>query len=224
MPKRSICLVNDSFPPVIDGGGRTLILGTMPSVKSLEAAFYYAHPRNAFWRILAETFEEAPPRTVEEKKALLLRHDVALWDTAHSCVRKGSLDADMREVQLNDVRSLLQAYPRVTRVLLNGQEAARLYRRGGGETALALDELEECIAGSDTAEGALRKKELQAALNRFLEALPERERMIFVTRYWYLRSVKEISEKTGLSLSSVKTQLFRTRNKLRFFLEKEDLL
>ena len=98
------------------------------------------------------------------------------------------------------------------------------YKRGGGEVTLALDELEECIAGSDTAEGALRKKELQAALNRFLEALPERERMIFVSRYWYLRSVKEISEKTGLSLSSVKTQLFRTRNKLRFFLEKEDLL
>lgn len=97
-------------------------------------------------------------------------------------------------------------------------------KRGGGETALALDELEECIAGSDTAEGALRKKELQAALNRFLEALPERDRMIFVSRYWYLRSVKEISEKTGLSLSSVKTQLFRTRNKLRFYLEKEDLL
>ena len=98
------------------------------------------------------------------------------------------------------------------------------YKRGGGEVTLALDELEECIAGSDTAEGALRKKELQAALNRFLEALPERDRMIFVSRYWYLRSVKEISEKTGLSLSSVKTQLFRTRNKLRFFLEKEDLL
>ena len=57
-------------------------------------------------------------------------------------------------------------------------------KRGGGETALALDELEECIAGSDTAEGALRKKELQAALNRFLEALPERERMVLALRYY----------------------------------------
>lgn len=97
-------------------------------------------------------------------------------------------------------------------------------KRGGGEVDLALEELEECIAGSDTAEGTLQRKELQAALNRFLEALPEQERGIFVSRYWYLRSVAEISEKTGASAGSIKTRLFRTRKKLRFFLEQEDLL
>ena len=97
-------------------------------------------------------------------------------------------------------------------------------KRGGGEVDVALEELEDCIEGTDTVEGTLQRKELQAALNRFLETLPERERVFFVSRYWYLRSVGEIAEKTGLSLGSVKTQLCRTRKKLRFFLEQEDLL
>ena len=126
-----------SYAPVIEAHCTRLILGTMPSVQSLRDGFYYAHPRNAFWRILAEAFEETLPHTIEEKKALLLRHDLALWDTARSCLREGSLDADMREVELNDVHGLLQAYPGVARVLLNGQQAARLYRRGGGEMACA---------------------------------------------------------------------------------------
>lgn len=97
-------------------------------------------------------------------------------------------------------------------------------KRGRGETSLALEELEECIAGRETPEGTLRKKELLAAINRFLGELPQRERILFVSRYWYLRPVKEISEDTGLSISNVKTRLYRTRNKLRFFLEKEGLL
>lgn len=126
-----------SYAPVIAAHCTRLILGTMPSVRSLQDGFYYAHPQNAFWRILAESFEEAIPRTIEEKKRLLLSHGLALWDTARSCVRKGSLDADMREVELNDVRGLLAAYPGIRSVLLNGQEAARLYRRGGGEAACA---------------------------------------------------------------------------------------
>lgn len=107
-------------------------------MQSLKDGFYYAHPRNAFWRILADCFEEALPRTIEEKKALLLRRRLALWDTAHSCVRRGSLDADMREVRLNDFCGLLDRYPGIVRVLLNGQEAARLYRKGGGEADRAI--------------------------------------------------------------------------------------
>lgn len=97
-------------------------------------------------------------------------------------------------------------------------------KRGGREVSVALDELEECIAGSSHAEDSIRKREFQEALNRFLEGLGETERKIFVSRYWYLRSVKFISEKTGLSESNVKTMLFRTREKLRKFLAEEDLL
>ncbi len=122
-------------------------------------------------------------------------------------------------------RQLSAFLARITRhICLDRWRRRSADKRGGGEACLALDELEECVAGSDTAEGTLRRRELEAALNRFLEGLPEEERVLFVSRYWYLRSVKEISEGTGLSLSSVKTRLFRTRNKLRFYLEKEDLL
>ncbi len=97
-------------------------------------------------------------------------------------------------------------------------------KRGGGEVALALEELEDCLPGKDSPEAELRRKEFRDGLNRFLGKLPEQERMIFVCRYWYLRSVKEISEKTGLSESNVKTRLFRTRSKLRTFLAEEELL
>lgn len=96
-------------------------------------------------------------------------------------------------------------------------------KRGGGETALALEELEECLPGKDTPEEALHRKEFRAGLNRFLGSLPEQERVIFVSRYWYLRSIREISEGTGLSEGSIKTRLFRTRSKLRTFLQKEEL-
>lgn len=97
-------------------------------------------------------------------------------------------------------------------------------KRGGGEVQLALEELEECIPGKDTPEDALRRKEFRDGLNRFLTTLPEQERMIFVSRYWYLRSIREISQGTGLSEGSIKTRLFRTRSKLRTFLSEGELL
>lgn len=124
-----------SFPPVIDGGCHTLILGTMPSVKSLEAAFYYAHPRNAFWPVMARVLGEDAPNTIADKKAMLLRHGVALWDTAASCEREGSLDAAMKGVLLNDVDALLEKYPHIERIFLNGGEACRLFSKMNIERA-----------------------------------------------------------------------------------------
>ena len=118
-----------SYPPIVDENCAALILGTMPSVKSLEDGFYYAHPRNAFWPILADIFGEEKPVTIEEKKSLLLRHHIALWDTAASCVREGSLDSAMRDVALNDIAGLLSRYPRLEKIFVNGGEAERLLRR-----------------------------------------------------------------------------------------------
>ena len=118
-----------SYEPVIDRNCRALVLGTMPSVKSLEDGFYYAHPRNAFWPMLAEIFGEPRPQSIGEKKALLLRHGVALWDTVRSCAREGSLDSAMRDIELNDIGGLLAAYPGVRLILLNGSTAWRLFRR-----------------------------------------------------------------------------------------------
>lgn len=97
-------------------------------------------------------------------------------------------------------------------------------KRGGGETTLALDELGECVADSGSAETAIRTREFRAAMNRFLSELNEAERKIFVSRYWYLRSVQYIAEKTGLSQAAVRTRLSRVRGKLRQFLTEEDLL
>lgn len=97
-------------------------------------------------------------------------------------------------------------------------------KRGAGETALVLEELEECLASTDSVEEAYETAELRRALDRFVKSLPQKERLVFVSRYWYLRSVKDISERTGLSESNIKTMLFRTRGKLRNFLKEEDLL
>ena len=100
----------------------------------------------------------------------------------------------------------------------------RAAKRGGSQVEVALHELEDCLPGKDTPEETLRRKEFRDGLNRFLETLPERERVIFVSRYWYLRSIREISQGTGLSEGSIKTQLCRTRKKLHTFLQKEELL
>ena len=122
---RRIC----SFEPVADENSRLLILGTMPSVKSLEESFYYAHPRNAFWPMISEILNEPLPHTAEEKKEMLIKHHIALWDVAKSCVREGSLDSSMKDVELNDFRAFFDKYPRIERVLLNGGTAWELYHR-----------------------------------------------------------------------------------------------
>ena len=118
-----------SFEPVADENSRLLILGTMPSVKSLQAEFYYAHPRNAFWPILADCFGCSVPEDAEEKKRLLYAKGIALWDTAKSCVREGSLDAAMRETELNDFDLFFRRCPGIEKVLLNGGTAWNLYHR-----------------------------------------------------------------------------------------------
>ncbi len=97
-------------------------------------------------------------------------------------------------------------------------------KRGGGEAPLALDELEEVVAGSDSPENEAVRKELTAALNRFLAGLTAQERYVFVRRYWYLDSLTDIAEKTGFSGSKVASMLYRLRGRLKKQLIKEDLL
>ena len=97
-------------------------------------------------------------------------------------------------------------------------------KRGGGEAPLALDELEEVVAGSDSPENEAVRKELIASLNRFLGELTRQERYVFVRRYWYLDSLTDIAEKTGFSGSKVASMLFRLRGRLKKQLIKEELL
>ena len=96
-------------------------------------------------------------------------------------------------------------------------------KRGGGEAVLALDELEECIPGGMNPEEALEEKELEKAIGNFVSGLSETEKKIFILRYWYLTSIDEISEKLNFSKGKVKSSLFRTRGKLRAYLQEEGI-
>ena len=113
---------------------------------------------------------------------------------------------------------------RITRnFAINLIKAKNRIKRGGGEAVLALDELEECVPGGKTPEKALEEKELERAIGAFVSFLPAVEKEIFVLRYWYLASVEEIPEKMNFSRGKVKSSLFRTRGKLRAYLQEEGL-
>ena len=117
------------FAPVWRADARMLILGSMPSVESLHQSFYYAHPRNAFWPMLAEILGEPLPQSIDEKKDMLLRHRIALWDTVGSCERAGSLDSAIRDPRPNDFAALFRSCPGIGHIFFNGATAHQLYLR-----------------------------------------------------------------------------------------------
>ena len=96
-------------------------------------------------------------------------------------------------------------------------------KRGNGEADIALEELSECVCGQPSVETALIRKEVIACINRFLAALPNDERVVFLCRYWYVNSLEEIAARTGFSVSKIKSMLYRTRKKLGRQLDKEEL-
>ena len=122
--------VTHPFAPVCGECARLLILGSFPSVRSREEGFYYGHPRNRFWQVLARIYGEPVPASVPEKRALLFSHGLALWDVVSSCRVTGSSDASIREAEPNDIPGLCAASG-ITRVFANGRTAAALYRRAG---------------------------------------------------------------------------------------------
>ncbi len=118
--------LNHTFEPVIDDACKVLVLGTFPSVKSRENHFYYGHPQNRFWKVLAALWDEPVPVTIEEKKGLLLRRHVAVWDVIAACEIAGSSDSSIRSVVPNDIPGLLEG-SQVKAVFANGAKAAKLY-------------------------------------------------------------------------------------------------
>ncbi len=116
------------FEPCFDSRSKILILGSFPSAASRENGFYYGHPRNRFWPLMAALFECETPRTIDEKKALLLSRGAALWDSAKSLDIVGSSDASIKNAEPNDVASLLKK-TRITRIFANGKTAAAIYKR-----------------------------------------------------------------------------------------------
>lgn len=122
--------ISHGFDPVYDERSRVLVLGSFPSVLSRVNDFYYGNPQNRFWRVVAAcTGEEAPPSgDIAAKRALLLRHGIALWDVIDRCDIKGSSDASIRNVVPANVSLVTDAAP-IEAVLCNGATAGRLYRR-----------------------------------------------------------------------------------------------
>lgn len=120
--------VHHTFEPVYDENSRILILGSFPSVKSRENNFYYGHPQNRFWKLMARLLDEPLPETVEEKKAMLLAHGIALWDVVSVCDIKGSSDHTIRNVIPADINRVLRA-ANVEQILANGDTAWQLYRK-----------------------------------------------------------------------------------------------
>ncbi len=117
------------FEPLFDAESRLLILGSFPSVKSREQNFFYGHPQNRFWKVLANVFsEDAAPRTIEEKRHFLHQHHVALWDVIYSCRIHGSSDASIRDAVPTDLKRILDN-SKVNRIFVNGQTAFKLYQK-----------------------------------------------------------------------------------------------
>ena len=118
--------VKHSFSPVYDADCRLLILGSFPSVKSREENFYYGHPQNRFWKLMARLLKEPLPVSVEEKKAMLLKHHIAIWDVVAECDIHGSSDGSIRNVIPTNLNQILREAD-IQTIIANGTAAYTLY-------------------------------------------------------------------------------------------------
>src|SRR5262245_47983989 len=118
-----------SFPPVVSRNSKVLILGSMPGEVSLKAGQYYAHPRNAFWRIMDELFGAGASLLYPDRLVALDKAGVALWDSLKACTRPGSLDSAIRDEEPNDFAGLFASFPGITHVFFNGAKSEAAFRR-----------------------------------------------------------------------------------------------
>lgn len=116
------------FEPVYNEESKILILGTFPSVKSREQGFYYGHPQNRFWKLLAQICQCPVPESIEAKKKMLLDNHIAIWDVIASCKIVGSSDSSIKDVVPTDLSRILEAAP-IERIYANGAIAAKLYEK-----------------------------------------------------------------------------------------------
>ena len=118
----------ECFSAVADAETARMIIGSMPGVASLNANEYYAHPRNAFWKIVARLYDAPYPfYGYGDKLSLLLKNNIGLWDVYASCERKGSLDSDITDGVVNDFETFLALHPKVGTLYFNGGKAFRSF-------------------------------------------------------------------------------------------------
>ncbi len=120
--------ISHPFGPLFSENSRVLILGSFPSVKSREQQFFYGHPQNRFWKVLASLYRQEVPATVDQKKELILSNGLALWDSIASCVITGSSDASIREVRANDLGVILDHCP-IRSIYCNGKTSWNMYEK-----------------------------------------------------------------------------------------------
>ena len=120
--------VKHEFDPIFDENSEILILGTLPSVKSREQNFYYGHPQNRFWKVIAALFCEPVPERIPEKKDLLLKHHIALWDVIAECDIAGSSDSSIKNVVPAELSEILDHAP-IRTIYANGAKAYDLYQK-----------------------------------------------------------------------------------------------
>lgn len=114
------------FKPLYDKDSKILILGSFPSVKSREQNFYYGHPQNRFWKVIAKIYDEDTPITVEDKKLFLHKNHIALWDSIQSCEITGSADSSITNVKPNDINNLLNNTS-IKNICCNGKTSYKIY-------------------------------------------------------------------------------------------------
>ena len=118
---------HESIPPFINKNSRILILGSLPSVLSREYGFFYAHPQNRFFKVLARVFNEEEPKSIKDRKLFLDKHNIALYDVIYECDINGSSDSSIKNVVPIDLKGLLKEYPNIKRIYTTGKKAKDLY-------------------------------------------------------------------------------------------------
>jgi len=121
-------MLTHPFPPLYTPDSKILILGSFPSVKSRERCFFYGHPQNRFWKVLAGVLEREVPQTIAEKKTFLLEHGIALWDVIASCEITGSSDTSIKNVIPNDISEILETAD-IKQIFVNGKTAEKYYKK-----------------------------------------------------------------------------------------------
>lgn len=118
--------VKHTFKPIFNKESKILILGSIPSVKSRENNFYYSNPKNRFWKLIAEIFEEEFPETIEEKTNIILNNNLAIYDVINSCDIDLSSDSSIKNVKINDIKSVLKV-SNIEKIIFNGNKAYEMY-------------------------------------------------------------------------------------------------
>ena len=121
-------MIEHPIEPVYDADSQILILGSFPSVKSRESGFFYGHPQNRFWKVLAAVTSQEVPQTIEEKRNFLLRNHIAVWDVIQSCTITGSSDSSIKNVVANDLSRILDRAA-IRQIYVNGRKAEQLYQK-----------------------------------------------------------------------------------------------